>query len=143
MNEEFCVPHTSNRHTSKRREEDWLLQLNHMRGIEEELTKRWYWTEVLHYYSLTLSGVVGYLTVTEIVALFKAIAMMRGLKKLNMPEWESVVGGYAVACADTLRAIPSLDSVFVSEVQQSHAFPVILNFVAIQQAGVDSPIVVE
>lgn len=59
-----------------------------------------------------------------------------------MPEWEKVVGKYAGECAEILSHLPFLAAVLVLEVKVSDAFPDCIDFVAIQQADIDTPVLV-
>ena len=86
--------------------------------------------------TLTLAEVdVGGASEGDKVLLFRAVALVRGLRDLHVPEWEAVVGGAAAACAQPLRALPHLHTIYVAEVKQSAAFPPGLNFQAIEQVG--------
>lgn len=67
------------------------------------------------------------------VLLFRAVALVRGLRELHVPQWEALVGGAAAACAQPLRALPHLHTIYVAEVKQSAAFPPGLNFQAISE----------
>lgn len=80
---------------------------------------------------LTLSGLLGEMKHADTVFLFKAIALLRGLKKLHMPEWENMVGIHARECVQALKSMPCLEVVYVAEVKQSDVFPPGITFKAI------------
>ena len=64
-------------------------------------------------------GTVG---VEEKKQFFRAVALVRSLKELHMPQWKAFVGGHAGFCCEPLRSIPWL-RMLVPTVQQSPAFP--------------------
>ena len=68
----------------------------------------------------------------ERLLFFKAVAMVRGLRRLALPQWETLVGGDAAACVEPLAAHPLLEAVFVNEVLESSAFPQCLRFQELQ-----------
>jgi predicted Zn-ribbon and HTH transcriptional regulator len=57
---------------------------------------------------------------------FKAVALLRGLRELHMPDWEEFVGS-APSCSAPLRALPGL-VIHVREVKHTAAFPRTLKF---------------
>ena len=57
--------------------------------------------------------------------LFSAIALVRGLRELHMPDWEAVVGEDGV-CVEPLHGLPHLATVHVPHVKQSGAYPLSL-----------------
>jgi hypothetical protein len=59
--------------------------------------------------------------------LFNAIAMVRSLRELHMPDWENVVGNDGT-CLESLIQMPHLEAVYVSKIGQSSAFPEWLGF---------------
>ena len=59
--------------------------------------------------------------------LFSAMALVRGLKELHMPDWEAIVGEDG-ECVEPLYGLPHLELVHVPEVKQSSAFPRGLTF---------------
>ena len=64
--------------------------------------------------TLTLAGLVlGSLKQSEKRLFLRAVAQMRGLRKLRMPQWEAVVGDDAGVCVQPLRALPHLLTIFV------------------------------
>jgi hypothetical protein len=67
----------------------------------------------------------------ERAMVFKAVAHLKRLKELHMPEWEAFVG-CAPSCCAPLRAVPGL-TIYVSEVKNSPAFPHYLKFSAIKK----------
>ena len=64
---------------------------------------------------------------------FQAVAQLKGLKELHMPDWEAVVGE-DVACVEPLYGLPHLEVVHVPDVKQSDAFPAELTFKAFEVA---------
>lgn len=64
----------------------------------------------------------------ERLLFFKAVALVRGLKKLHFPQWEVLVGADASECVRPLLDLPLLETVYVNEVKGSSAFPKCLDF---------------
>lgn len=72
-------------------------------------------------------------TASEKVLLFKAVALVRSLEQLCMPQWEAVVGKDGGTCTEPLRSLPNLVSIVVentrAEVQdRSSVFPAGFSF---------------
>jgi hypothetical protein len=61
--------------------------------------------------------------VEEKMLLFKAVASLKGLRELVMPQWEAVVGQHASECVAVLKGMPVFETVYVAEVKDSSAFP--------------------
>lgn len=80
---------------------------------------------------LTLSILCKDASVSTRVLLFKAIARMRSLRELRMPQWEEVVGEDAVECVLPLKSLPHLHVVMVTEVTNSNDFSPEICFQAI------------
>lgn len=62
----------------------------------------------------------------EKTMLFKAVALLRGLKELHMAEWEAFVGS-EYSCSMPLWAVPGL-SIHVRKVKDTAAFTPHLKF---------------
>jgi hypothetical protein len=59
--------------------------------------------------------------------LFKAIALVKNLRELHIPNWEDIVGRDE-ACLEPLYQLPRLETVYVTKVKNSSAFPEQLAF---------------
>jgi hypothetical protein len=59
--------------------------------------------------------------------LFNAIALVKSLRELHMPNWEDTVGDDG-ACFEPLSQVPHLQAVYVEKIGQSSAFPEWLGF---------------
>jgi hypothetical protein len=64
--------------------------------------------------------------------LFKAVASLKGLRELVMPQWEAVVGQHASECVAVLKGMPVFGKVHVAEVKDASAFPPGVVFCAIK-----------
>lgn len=64
----------------------------------------------------------------ERILLFRAIALVRSLQNLSMPQWEVIVGDDAHACTEPLRGLPQLKKIHVRKVRSTAAFPTCFKF---------------
>ena len=61
--------------------------------------------------------------VLERTVFFSAVVRAKGLRVLNMPQWEEFVGEDASACVEVLRGAKGLDAVCVKEVKETSSYP--------------------
>lgn len=68
-------------------------------------------------------------TALESMMFFRAIALVRSLEQLFLPQWEWIVGEDAYACTEPLRGLPHLQTIHVREVRATAAFPSCFNYI--------------
>ena len=56
----------------------------------------------------------GRLTALEKTLFFQAVAQLKGLKELHMPQWDVFIGRDARACVEPLRRLQDLKAIHVS-----------------------------
>lgn len=84
--------------------------------------------------TLTTVRVDGHVCgVVEKLLFFRAVAMVQGLRELHMPDWEAFVGDDATVSTEPLHSLIHLESIFLTEMKQTAAFPSTLIFQSVEK----------